>query len=102
MKLEHTLKLSDKDFQSLNGAPAALQAFRQGYQTEDEENHGSCTFLGQLPSYIWSWLAQLLPRGRILDFSCASVSPSATTTRIDMNTQLPVHENDVAPQTART
>jgi hypothetical protein len=89
-----TLKLSDKDFRSLNGAPAALQAFRQEYQTEDEEDDGSCTFLGQLPSYIWSGLAQLLPRGRILDSSCASVS--------DMNTQLPVHENDVAPQTART
>ncbi|KAF1366166.1 hypothetical protein EJ07DRAFT_150617 [Lizonia empirigonia] len=101
MKLEHTLKLSDKDFRSLNGAPAALQAFRQGNQTEDEEDDGYCTFLGQLPSYIGSWLAQLLPRERILDFSCAGVFPSATTTRIDMNTQLPVHENDVAPQTAR-
>jgi hypothetical protein len=93
MKLEHTLKLSDEDFRSLNGAPAALQAFRQGNQTEDEGDDGSCTFLEQLPSYIGSWLAQLLPRERILDFSC---------TRIDKNTQLPVHENDVAPQTART
>jgi hypothetical protein len=30
MKLEHTLKFSNEDFQSLNGALAALQAFCQG------------------------------------------------------------------------
>jgi hypothetical protein len=101
MKLEHTLQFSGEGFQSLKGASAALQAFRQGNQTDDEDNDGFCTFLGQIPSYIGSWLAKLLRQERALDFLCAGVSPPATTTIINMNTQLPVHENNVAPQTAR-
>jgi hypothetical protein len=101
MKLEHTLQFSGEDFHSLKGASVALQALRQGNQTDDEDDDGTCTFLGQIPSYIGSWLAQLLPvrRERALDFLCAGVSPPANTTIINMNTQLP--KNSVAPGTAR-
>jgi hypothetical protein len=101
MKLERTLQFSGEDFQSLKGASAALKTFRQGNQTDDEDDDGSCTFLGQISSYIGSWLAQLLRRERALDLLCAGVSPPATTTIINMNTQLPIHENNVAPQPAR-
>jgi hypothetical protein len=102
--LEHSLRFGDDEIRLLDGAKAALQAFYQGNQTDDEEDNRFCFSLGHLPSYISSSLAQLLPGKRSLDFTCAGVPPPATIpiARINLNKQMPVHKENVAPQTART
>ena len=54
MKLEHTLKLSEEEFRSLEGAQAALGAFYRGIKTEDKDNNRCLTCIRSIRSFLRS------------------------------------------------
>jgi hypothetical protein len=105
MKLEHTLKLSEEEFRSLEGAQAALGTFYGEKKTEDEDDDGCLTCIRSIRSFLGSCLVRFLPGDRSLEFACAGgAAPPATISpaTINTDTELLVPEDNVAPYPPRT
>jgi hypothetical protein len=78
IRLEHTLTLSNENLSSLRDAHAALEAYRRGNKTNDEEDDGCCICFEWLFSCIGSWFTNIPPTMSRLTFACVGV-PQPTT-----------------------
>lgn len=97
-RVEYTHKFSEEEFEALNGAQAALEAFHRGIKTEDKEDNRCYIFIKWFPTHLRSWLTGFLPKKRNLTFKCAGTAPPATIplARNDTEMELLVLKNNSA------